>query len=438
MICLYRILFLPALVLSLPYYLRRILRRGGYAKTLKHRFGYMGELPRPQASKTRIWIQAVSVGEVEAAGALIKRLAQDTSLELILTTTTSTGYALAQKSYAQYGVIVRGFPLDFWPFSRRAWKKIQPGMIVLMESELWPEHLHQAHRRNTPALLVNARLSDRSFSRCRRLTYIIRPLMLKRLSRVLAASEQDRQRFLQLGATPNKLSVSGNIKFDVTSGHQLSAEEQAALRKKCGFVTQSGEATPPFVLLGASTWPGEEVALIETLTQAVALGIDCRLLLVPRHAERRDELEAILQEQDHPFHFRSWEPTPSAPLIYVADTTGELKKFLAIADLVFIGKSLPPHQGGQTPIDAAALGKPMLFGPNMSNFKAISTALLQGRGALEVQDTKQLQAAVLRLINDNAEREALGRAAQDWHTTQRGAADKTVDAIYGAISRLNQ
>ena len=427
---------MPLFCLALPYALKRIRRRGGYNKTLKHRWGSMGKLPPKQAGKARIWIQAVSVGEVQAAEPLIERLTADASLELILTTTTSTGYAIAQTAYAHHRVTIRGFPVDFWLFSWRAWRQIQPDLVVLMESELWPEHLHQAQSREVPTLLVNARLSDRSFNRGRWLKPVLKPLMIKPLSAVLAATDQDRWRLSQWGVPCGKLSVSGNLKCDVKIQPQLTHAEQEALRRECGFTRVAGAAAAPFILLGASTWPGEEAILLTIIAAALVQDIDCRLLLVPRHAERRGELAGLLKQQDQPCHFRSWKTAPAAATrIYVADTTGELKRFLQMSDLVFIGKSLPPNRGGQTPVEAAALGKPIVFGPNMDNFRAIRDALLESGAALQVQDAAALKHAVCDLLRNEAMRRSLGTAAQSWYKAQRGATDQTISAIYRELNR---
>jgi 3-deoxy-D-manno-octulosonic-acid transferase len=163
MIWVYRILFLPALICSLPYHLWRMWRRGGYRHDFHHRFGLVDRPPPKAPGVKRIWIQAVSVGEAQALGPLLARLREQPNLEIILTTTTSTAYQIIREKYARDVQKVGVFPLDFWPFSRSAWRRLEPDLAVLMEGELWPEHLHQAHARKVPVALINARMSNRSY-----------------------------------------------------------------------------------------------------------------------------------------------------------------------------------------------------------------------------------------------------------------------------------
>ncbi|HKK18793.1 MAG TPA: glycosyltransferase N-terminal domain-containing protein, partial [Opitutales bacterium] len=350
MILLYRILFLPALLLALPYYLFRMWRRGGYARDFQHRLGRFRRLEAPSGGKTRIWLQAVSVGEVLAVGPLIDELQKGGKVEIVLTTTTSTGYTEARKRYADRVLSLGIFPLDFWLFSRLAWKRIQPDAVILMESELWPEHLHQARRRDVPAYLVNARMSDNSFRRYARLPSFARRL-LGRFSAIFPASKQDGERLESLGADPGRIHTTGSIKLDVPLPGQVDRNARERLMDELGFKAEGGNS--PLILLGSSTWPGEESALIRILTQLRAGGLDLRLLLVPRHAERGPEIKGLLEQQSLAWHQRSnGKPPGGEIIIHLADTTGELSRLSQVADVAFIGKSLAPNDGGQTPIEA--------------------------------------------------------------------------------------
>lgn len=234
MIWLYRLLFLPALVLSAPYYGLRMLRRGGYGLDFSHRFGRQKNLPPPAKGKKRIWIQAVSVGEVEALAPLIDLLCGRGGVELVVTTTTSTGYAILRNKYTGKIFYAGIFPFDFMPFSASAWKRLKPDVIVLMESELWPEHLHRAKEEHVPALLINARMSDKSFRRYSRFPNIARRILGK-LSLIAASGELDLGRFIRLGADPRKIFCAGNLKFDSKPAETLSENQKQALREELGF-----------------------------------------------------------------------------------------------------------------------------------------------------------------------------------------------------------
>ena len=432
MIWLYRFFYLPALLLALPYYGLRMWRRGGYARDFQHRLGRLPHLPPPARGKKRIWLQAVSVGEVFAIGPLIDALQQDDRVEIVLTTTTSTGYAEARKRYADRVGCIGIFPLDFWPCVRTAWRRLQPDAIILTESELWPEHLHQARQRCVPTFLVNARISDTSFKRYQQVPQLARRLLSK-LDHIYAASALDQTRLLQLGVRPQTIASTGSIKFDVAIEPRLNASQRAALRDALGFRCEAG-ASAPFILLGSSTWPGEEACLLRIQQSVIASGVDCRLLLVPRHAERGAELARLLADQPLQWHQRSQTTQVAEPVqIHLADTTGELTRLSQVADLAFIGKSLAPNRGGQTPIEAAGLGVPLLMGPNMNNFKAIAQSLRASGAARGVADEAQLHAQVLELVQDADARDAMRQAGRTWHEQSKGSSARIAASILAAL-----
>lgn len=433
MIWLYRLLFLPALFIALPNYLFRMWRRGGYGGGFAHRFGLIERLPPPPEGTVRIWLQAVSVGEVLAIGPLLKMLVQDPSIEIVLTTTTSTGYAEARKRYGELTRFIGIFPLDFWPFNRSAWQRIQPGVIALTESELWPEHLHRAKRNEVPAFLINARLSDRSF---RRYEYLrgAAGRLLHNFTKIYPASSLDEGRFRKLGCPEGQILQTGSIKFDVGVGQRLTQFERERLRAELGF--KAGPETAPFVLVGASTWPGEEEALLDAQLSLRKRGIDCRLLLVPRHAERGSSLTQNLKKQPLTWFQRSsrGEP-PGETHVYLADTTGELSHLMQAGDLAFVGKSLPPNEGGQTPIEAAGLGLPVLFGPNMTNFSEVSQSLLRCGAASLVVDRRALVDTCLQLALDGERRGRMRHSSLDWHAVNRGSSQRIADNMKQLLSR---
>jgi 3-deoxy-D-manno-octulosonic-acid transferase len=425
MMLFYRLLFIPGLVLGLPYYLFRMWRRGGYRKGFWNRFGIMGNVPAKRKGLSRIWIQAVSVGELLAIEPLLKLLATDRSVEVVLTTTTSTGYRVLEERLASL-VAWRGvFPLDFWLFSRKAWSRLEPDLSVLMEGELWPEHIYQASSRNVPVLLVNARLSDRSYKRHQSYKGLTR-YYFHRLDAILAGSETDQQRFRELGwLAPADIMATGNLKLDIRQDDPPTEDERNTMLAEFGFPDETTT-----VFLGSSTWPGEESALIETYLDHRGAHPGLRLLIVPRHAERIKELENLVAQYPVRAHFRSaGKQAPAGTEVYIADTTGELHMLTRFSDLVFVGKSLPPNEGGQTPVESAALGKAMLFGPNMSNFRDIARGLVRAGAVRQVNGADDMTHVVGKLLEDPPSREVMGYSAQAYIEQSRGATERIVDQI---------
>lgn len=429
MLWLYRLLFLPALIGVAPFYLWRMRRRGGYGHKFSHRFGLHHRLAARRPGVRRIWLQAVSVGEVLAIEPLIAELTKSGDLEIYLTTTTSTGFQLA---YDRFGKRVAGvgyFPIDWWWFSHRTWQDVQPDLVILTEGERWPEHIHQANQRGVPVIGINARLSDRSFHRMQRFRFVGRSV-LGGITKLLPCSTHDEVRFLELGFPAEKLFTTGNIKLDVTIP-PLSDAERSQLRRELGI-----NDTSSLVLLGSSTWPGEEEVLLDAWQQARRQGLACSLLLVPRHAERRTEIEALLMKANVSCHFRSRGAAPGPVDVTVADTTGELRRLTQLADLVFVGKSLPPNEGGQTPVEAAALEKPVIFGPNMSNFRVIAADLVTSGAAHQVANAASLKAEILTLLTDASRRQTMATSAGSWHRSNAGAVERTIKIIREELRRL--
>jgi 3-deoxy-D-manno-octulosonic-acid transferase len=426
MIWFYRILFIPLLVLASPYYLWRMLRRGGYSEGFIQRFGLFPALPPKTAGRRRIWIQAVSVGEIEAIGPLLQRLQATGQTEVILTTTTSTGYRIAQDKYKDLCIGIGFFPLDFWPFSLIAWSRIAPDKIILAEGELWPEHLQQAKNHNVPAYLINARLSDKSFARHQKFKSITKNL-LKQFSWIGAGSEEDARRLKTICDIDNQIEVTGNLKFDVSADGPLSMADKNKLRSELGF----GNSSETIVLLGSSTWEGEEAVLVKALKSLRDTGVDARLLLVPRHAERRDSVLKLLESSGLNYHQRSVKgpQAPEGTIIHLGDTTGELRQLTRAADLAFTGKSLPPHDGGQTPIECAAAGVPVIYGPHMTNFKSICQGLEKNRAAIKCTDADEVLKEILTLSRDRNSLAKMSTAGVVWHKSNQGATERTLNKL---------
>ena len=432
-IWLYRILWLPVFLFSSPYYVWRMLRRGGYAKDFHQRFGLRESLGKPNGD--RIWIQAVSVGEVLGIEPLINQLSKIENLEVVLTTTTSTGYKIAREKYGSMIRKVGVFPLDAWFFSYIAWIQIRPTLVVLMESELWPEHIWRARCRKVPMILINARMSDRTFATVRYIPWIMRPLV-RSLTAVGASSEVycTRYQFLanrhvQDNHQDEIFTTTGNLKLDVNLKPILSYAERTQLLMEIGFLAYEDDPHPE-VILGSSTWPGEEETLLASYERYKAISKSCRLLIIPRHAERREEIRNLLKDHNLNWHLRSDSKSPQGLVdVYVADTTGELRMFTQLATVAFIGKTLQPNEGGQTPIEAAAYGVPTVFGPNFSNFSTICKQLLRGGASISIPHHKAMPLVIPDLLKHPDRLERMSECSINWHQANLGATERTVDII---------
>ncbi|HEY5227904.1 MAG TPA: glycosyltransferase N-terminal domain-containing protein, partial [Opitutaceae bacterium] len=420
MIWIYRLLFPFALVLASPYYLLRMRRRGGYGRGFGQRFGSLPALPPRKPGVRRVWLQAVSVGEILAVEPIVRSLKAG-GTEVILTTTTSTGHRLALERLSAHAAAVAYFPIDWVPFSARAWSAIRPDVAIVTEGERWPEHMRQAKARAVPVLCINARLSDRSYERMSVWPPAAR-FVMDGITRLLASSEMDAERFAALGFPASRITVTGNIKLDVDIP-RLEPAARDRLRAELGL------APGRLVLLGSSTWPGEEEALLGALAAARAKGIACSLLLVPRHAERRAEVEKAVRASGFSHHLRSLGAAPAEVDVAIADTTGELRALTQLADLVFVGKSLAPHTEGQTPVEAAVLGKPILLGPGMANFRAIEGDLLARGAARTVGSPADLASKVAALLSDKPDREAIVASGAGWRRENGGGLERTLVAI---------
>ncbi len=415
-IAIYRLLFLPILLCVLPYYLLRMRKRGGYGRHFFNRFGWLSKPKRPSP----VWIQAVSIGEIESLQPLLVALKQR-NIPVYLTTTTSTAFRIVEKKYASLVDTFGYFSLDFWLFSASAWRRIRPRAVLLTESELWPEHLFQAKKHSVPVYLINGRVSDRTFSRYQRFLPIAR-ILFGFLTKIFAASHADAERFRALCPKDIPIIQAGNLKIDAAI-QSATASISVISRKELGDQWQNAT-----VLLGASTWSGEEKMLVEFFLKARKEFPQLRLILVPRHVERIHEVKALLQTYPVTFCFRT-QPTKNAD-IYVVNTTGELRSFLPTADLVFIGKSFPPHYGGQTPIEAAVFGKPMVYGSHMENFVDICTDLEHLHAAVRCADVEHLEQQLLFLLKHPENAVSCGQAARQWIHAHQGAVKAVMDDLF--------
>ena len=392
-----------------------------------YRLGNWPSLDKKEKGKKRIWIQAVSVGEVSSISRLLQLLFEDEQFEIILSGTTSTGLKTAGQKYGERLKAHGPFPLDWFPFSQKAWDKIQPDLVVMVDSELWPEHFHQAQKRGIPIIIINARLSDRSFARLGKLKWL-HPLLLPNNLQVITASERQAKRWKTLGLDEKRTLISGNLKIDAVDLSGAGITNRATLIKEFGFEQES------IVIAGISTWPGEEKLLIE-ITQGLRLeNFDVRLLLVPRHAERRNEVIKTLQTCELPNHVRSHgHSAPMGNIVYLGDTTGELSQLIKVADLGFMGKTLPPNQGGQNPIEPIALQIPLVVGPHFQNFHETCSDMFLHDAALGCKTKADIIKEISQLVQNPRKRAEVKNNAHQWMLSQGSPSVFTFDTITQAV-----
>ncbi len=390
---------------------------------MRFRLGLWPKLPRKKTGCRRIWIQAVSVGELSSIGKLLEALLADPDIEVVLSGTTSTGLAIAEEKYGSKLLAQGPFPLDWLPFARLAWSRIQPDLTITVDSELWPEHMHQAEKHKVPFVIVNARLSDRSFRRLQFFRFLHGVLLPPKM-RILASSEKQHDRWLSLGLDSGQVKVTGNLKVDSASKSPPSKKTKQKLKSEFGF---SGKS---FVLVGISTWPGEEETLLESIGELRKNNLDARLLLIPRHAERREEIRKHLSASGLPFNLRSESPqAKEGTIVYLADTTGELPELIGAGDIAFLGKTLPPNNGGQNPMEPISIGLPLVVGPAYQNFRE-SCAELFSHGAAFKADKKEFAKTLIREIAEDEKKNSEAReACFEWVRKQGSPTGTTMEIL---------
>ncbi len=418
----YNFCFAIGFTLLLPRFLWRMARRGGYARHFLQRFGrYAPDLRARLAEGGRVWLHAVSVGEVGVALRLVQELrAAQPALRFVVSTTTSTGHAIAQQQLAADIPLIY-FPLDVPPVSRRVVDLIRPRALLLIENEMWPNLIRTARQQGVPVAMINARLSAHSFGGYKLLRFLTRRL-LPQCTAFFAQGQPDADRLLALGASADCVRVMGSAKYDLAPAGESGAAKARAALDAAGF----DPARP--LLLGGSTWAGEEAALLDTLVALRPQGPDLALVLVPRHAERRAEVLAEIAARRLSVVCRTTMQKVERPDVLLVDTTGELRHFYAVASVIFVGKSLTQH-GGQNIIEPAACAKPVIVGPHMENFESIVPDFLAAQALVQVKDVGELRAAVARLLKNPAEAQALGARAAAVVQSKAGALRATVQQL---------
>ena len=419
---LYSLLLGVGMLLSAPYWAFQMLRHGKYRKGFSERFGRvpsrLGTGGSTGQARPVLWVHAVSVGEVLAIGGLIEELRRRfPEHRIVVTTTTDSGQALARQRFGEENVFY--FPLDFAFAILPYLRALRPQLVVIAETEFWPNFLHLAHASGASIAIVNARISDRSWPNYQRFRWALR-MVLRNVQLFLAQTQHDALRLQSIGAGKGRVQTAGNLKFDLKLPAPLPII--GTLRRSLGE-----SATGPVLVCG-STVEGEESLLLKAFENVLVAHPRAAMILAPRHPERFTAVATLLQEMGIPFWRRSnWRDEPITGGVLLVDTIGELAALYALADVAFVGGSLVPR-GGHNIIEPAQQGVAIVVGNHTENFRDI-VGLFQSRDALRVVGLAELPLTLMELLANDSERAALGRRAAETMKSQRGATVRTVEAL---------
>ena len=422
------VMYLLAGIAVSPIVLYRMIRHGRYRTGWGQRFG---RVERKDRQKKCIWLHAVSMGEVNAAQTLLAQIEKQLSdYEIVISTTTDTGFARAHKLFGQRWSVFY-FPFDLSWVTRRAFDRLRPAVCLLMELEVWPNFVFTAHARNVPVLVVNGRISDRSFARYRRIKWATRTFF-GRLDHVLAQTPEYADRFRELGCPAERVLVTNSLKYDTAQvADRVEGAEMLAEQLNLG---------------GARLWVAggtgdEEEKIILDVYQSLLQDNrfdGLRLAIVPRKPERFNEVAELIERMGFPLvRYSQLKDTmsrsaDSGKAVILGDTMGDLRKFYALATVIFVGRSLVP-MGGSDMMEAAALGKCTLFGSHTFNFRQTVEVLLQGQGGIQVSDKDGLQKAMEKCLSDLAYAGKIAQAGQTVIRQNQGATARTMEVLRNVL-----
>jgi 3-deoxy-D-manno-octulosonic-acid transferase len=426
LIVLYNIFFLTSVVLALPFVLVKVLTREKTKKTVIRRLRSEASI---RASATRpVWIHALSVGEVLACSSLIKQIKKIYATgPVVLSVSTLTGHEVATRLLKSDVDAIFFFPYDLVWSVRKTIRSVNPAIFILVESDIWPNVIYEMKRRQIPFVLVNGRMSPRSFSGYMRLSFFMR-CVFSNISMICTQTDMDARRFVALGAAPDKVHVTGNIKFD-QAAVSASEEEVKALRRSMGISPKAR------VFVAGSTHEGEEAIVLRCFEALKRSFPDLVLVVVPRDPGRARGVQRMFKQAGFFAPLKTELAKMNVgltPEAIIVDTIGELRRLYTTAHVVFVGKSLV-NLGGQNPLEPAALKKPIVFGPHMFNFGLIAERLVREGGALQVANEEELLREVGNLLADPERLKAMGMKAHQVFHMNRGAVRKTLAVIEGFL-----
>jgi 3-deoxy-D-manno-octulosonic-acid transferase len=418
MYALYSVLLALFLLLTLPYWLLQMLRHGKYRAGLLQRFGAVPHRLAGRGKEKIIWVHAVSVGEVVAASAVIVALREQfPSHRVLISTTTNTGQKLAAQRFGAENVFY--FPLDFSFAVQSYLNALRPKLVVVAETEFWPNFLRLAKRSGAHVAIINCRISDRSFPGYKRLRFYL-SRVLQNVDLFLAQTQEDRERLIAIGADQSKVTVAGNLKFDTAPPPppKIVASLRESLRQ-----SSAGPA-----LVCGSTLDGEEGSLLSAFRNILANHPKAVMILAPRHTERFAEVAALVEGLGFRIVRRSlWSGEPLGGGVFLVDSIGELAALYSLATVAFVGGSLVPR-GGHNILEPALYGVPIVTGNHYENFRDIVNIFVS-RNAVRIVGLAELPLVLIELVENKAERATLGRNALTALESQRGATGRTISAL---------
>ena len=412
------------MLLSLPFWLYHALRYGKYKRGFFERLGRVPIRLRSASAERVLWIHAVSLGEVLAVSGLVGQLRRQLPQHrIVISTTTDTGQDLARKRFGEENTFY--FPMDL-AFAVRAYMRVlRPELVVVAETEFWPNFLRISHESGARVAVVNARISDRSWPRYRRFRWALR-LALANVDLFLTQTEEDKSRITSIGADATRARVTGNLKFDVSLPSPPPIVE--TLRRALAV-----EGAGPVLVCG-STVEDEEAPLLRAFENLRVAHPRAVMILAPRHPERFEAVAALLQEMEISAHRRSqWQEESLAGGVLLIDSIGELAALYALADVAFVGGSLVPR-GGHNIIEPAQHGVATVTGNHTENFRDI-VSLFQSRDAVRIVGLAELPLVLMHLLDHDVERMALGRRAKETVLSQMGATSRTVEALQALLAQ---
>jgi 3-deoxy-D-manno-octulosonic-acid transferase len=418
------LLYLLAAIAYCPKIIYRAVKHKRYRTGWNQRFG---KISRRSPTKKCIWLHAVSVGEVNAARTIIDELEKKfRDFEIVISTTTDTGFARAKKLFSQ-NLYVSYFPFDFSWIMQRAFNNIQPAICLLMELEVWPNFVRIAQKSNIPVIIVNGRMSDKSYPGYRKIKPIAKKIFAK-IALTLAQTEEYAHRFEELGCPAEKVMVTGSLKYDTAQiTDKVEGTDILAAKLKIGRER---------LWVSGGTGNDEEKILIEVYEQLKQDNrfSNLRMVIVPRKPERFDEVAQLIEHKGFALirYSRIKNNTTPPPTdnqaIILGDTMGDLRKFYSLATIIFVGRSLVP-MGGSDMLEAAALGKCTIFGPHAFNFKQTVDALLADSGAIMVKDQQELLQTMQKCLTDSDFAQSIADNGRQVIRKNQGATQKTIDQI---------
>ena len=419
-------------------YLPYLVIKGGAHKDFGQRFGRLPDDLRDTGRARPVWVHAVSVGEVLAVKDFLKALkAKLPGKRIVLSTTTKTGNDIARKTLEK-DILKFYFPVDFSFAVKNVIEKVNPSLFIMMETEIWPNLISELAKRRIPAVLINGRISERSFAGYRRIRFVFADI-LRKIDLFCMRTETDAERIRAMGAPGDRVCVTGNMKFDLKEPEKATKHPVDLVGRRGRRPARPAEALASSDLLVAgSIHRGEEEAVLEVYSRLAKRFTGLKLLIAPRHIDRSPDIKRMAEEAGFKSRLfsnlkESDRTGSSEDSVFVLDTFGELKKLYGLATVVFMGGSLI-KRGGHNLVEPAIFAKPIAFGPSMFNFRDMAGQFVRNNAAVQVTDKEGLEKALGELLKDKDARASLGQRAKELIEKNRGATERNLESIFRLVS----